>query len=159
MSVRTSFSRFVIGVVALCAAAAVACTRHSSQAASRTLAASQNASPGAKGTPEPAVSRLAPSDEKRGADGHYAARPLPAGDAKNGGELFQSQNCANCHSIVPGEQSVGPSLASVFKGTHVTDGDVEHHILYGGGGMPPYADQISKQDLADLLAFIHRLNQ
>ena len=47
--------------------------------------------------------------------------PAMAGDAANGEKVFKK--CAACHSVEPGQNKVGPSLAGAFGAqcAHVAD--------------------------------------
>ncbi|HYZ34899.1 MAG TPA: cytochrome c family protein [Crenalkalicoccus sp.] len=47
------------------------------------------------------------------ATGAARAQDLPHGDAEAGKTIFNRQ-CAVCHSVEPGQNKVGPSLAGVF---------------------------------------------
>lgn len=64
--------------------------------------------PGAAGAPPTALPAPASPAELQAA---FAA--LPAGDAAAGQTTFASQPCASCHSLVPDQVLVGPSLAGV----------------------------------------------
>lgn len=83
------------------------------------------------------------------------------GDAAKGKDLFEQ--CALCHNVDSPEKKMGPSLQGLFKkkalqnGKPVTDANVLAQINAGGNGMPPYADQLSADDKANLLAYLHTL--
>jgi mono/diheme cytochrome c family protein len=99
---------------------------------------------------------------------------LPEGDAAQGELLFKGQvngqyPCSACHSLTPGQTLVGPSLGGIATTAATrTDLSAEMYIHesivspsayvvegFADGIMPHiFADQMSKQDLADILAFL-----
>ena len=83
------------------------------------------------------------------------------GDAAKGKETFEQ--CALCHNVDNDEKKMGPSLKGLFKrktlqsGKPVTDANVLEQINNGGNGMPPYADMLSADDTANVMAYLHTL--
>jgi len=83
------------------------------------------------------------------------------GDAAKGKAVFEQ--CALCHSVDSPEKKVGPSLQGLFKhktlqnGKPVNDANVLAQINNGGNGMPAYADTLTPEDKANLLAYLHTL--
>lgn len=83
------------------------------------------------------------------------------GDPAKGKEVFEQ--CAMCHNVDTPEKKMGPSLQHLFQhktlqsGKPVNDANVMSQINNGGNGMPPYGDQLSAQDKANLLAYLHTL--
>ena len=78
------------------------------------------------------------------------AQVVAAGDPAQGKEVFGS-NCAACHGG-EGGGGTGPRLAGEQE---LTDpGAVVDQIREGGGGMPPFGDKLSEQELADVSAFV-----
>jgi cytochrome c len=83
------------------------------------------------------------------------------GDAAKGKDTFEQ--CAICHNVDSPEKKMGPSLQGLFKrktlqnGKPVNDANVLAQINAGGNGMPAYADQLSADDKANLLAYLHTL--
>jgi mono/diheme cytochrome c family protein len=83
------------------------------------------------------------------------------GDAAKGKETFEA--CAICHNVDSPEKKMGPSLQGLFKrktltnGKPVNDANVLAQINAGGNGMPAYADQLSADDKANVLAYLHTL--
>ncbi|HEX4167953.1 MAG TPA: cytochrome c [Bryobacteraceae bacterium] len=83
------------------------------------------------------------------------------GDAAKGKETFEA--CAVCHNVDSPEKKMGPSLQGLFKrktltsGRPVTDANVMSQINKGGNGMPAFGDQLSADDKANLLAYLHTL--
>jgi mono/diheme cytochrome c family protein len=84
-----------------------------------------------------------------------------AGDAAKGKETFEQ--CAVCHNVDTDEKKMGPSLKGLFKhktlasGKPVNDANVLAQINNGGNGMPGYADMLSADEKANLLAYLHTL--
>ena len=81
------------------------------------------------------------------------------GDAAKGKEVFEQ--CAVCHNVDTDEKKIGPSLKGLFKrdklknGKKVSDDAVKAVINAGGNGMPSYADMLSDEEKADVIAFLH----
>src|SRR5699024_5133872 len=70
---------------------------------------------------------------------------------QQGGRIYEQQGCAGCHGR-EGNGGVGPALAG--------DPALRNHqyvitqILYGGGGMPAFGEELSDQQIADVATFI-----
>ena len=83
------------------------------------------------------------------------------GDPAKGKDVFDT--CTMCHSADSPEKKMGPSLQHLFQhktlvnGKPVNDANVMAQINNGGNGMPPYGDQLSADDKANLLAYLHTL--
>jgi mono/diheme cytochrome c family protein len=92
---------------------------------------------------------------------HHPNVALPKGDSEHGAQLFQQKNCAKCHATEANTKSFGPNLYGIFNpkihGHRMTQGDVVYQIRHGGGKMPPYASQLTKQQLADVVAYLRTL--
>ena len=90
-----------------------------------------------------------------------APKAQAKGDAGKGKETFEQ--CAACHNVDTDEKKMGPSLKGLFKhktlasGKPVTDATVLDQINNGGNGMPGYADMLSADDKANILAYLHTL--
>ena len=89
-----------------------------------------------------------------------AARP---GNSAKGKELFGS-NCDVCHNADSTEVKVGPGLEGLFKRESlqskkkVTDANVLDIINKGSpSGMPGFADSLTEQERADVLAYLKTL--
>ena len=92
------------------------------------------------------------------------AAPKAAGkaaDVAKGKEAFEQ--CAICHNVDNDEKKMGPSLKGLFKkktlanGKPATDANVLAQINAGGNGMPAYADMLSADDKANIMAYLHTL--
>jgi cytochrome c len=94
--------------------------------------------------------------------GLSAARvPTPKADPAKGKESFEQ--CSICHNVDTDEKKMGPSLKGLFKrktlanGKPVNDANVLTQINEGGNGMPAYADMLSADEKANVLAYLHTL--
>jgi mono/diheme cytochrome c family protein len=80
----------------------------------------------------------------------------------SGRHIYQ-QTCAPCHDAhsIPGEN--GPSLTGLFKRTFLPSGlpanerFVRQTILNGRGMMPAAGSSLTRQQLDDLVAYLHTL--
>ena len=83
------------------------------------------------------------------------------GDAAKGKEVFEQ--CAVCHNVDTDEKKIGPSLKGLYKhdklknGKKVTDDTVKAVINAGGNGMPAYADMLSDEEKANVIAYLHTI--
>lgn len=72
------------------------------------------------------------------------------GNASAGESVF-AENCASCHGTTGG----GGSAPSLQRAELAEDRDrVADQIINGGGGMPPFGDQLSDQQIADVTAYV-----
>jgi cytochrome c len=81
-----------------------------------------------------------------------------SGDAAKGKDVFEQ--CGVCHNVDTDEKKMGPSLKGLFKksklnnGKPVNEANVLEQINNGGNGMPAYADILSADDKANLIAYL-----
>lgn len=93
--------------------------------------------------------------------GISAGQTSAKGDAAKGKETFEQ--CGVCHNVDTDEKKMGPSLKGLFKhktmsgNKPVNDANVMAQINAGGNGMPAYADMLSADEKANLLAYLHTL--
>jgi cytochrome c len=84
-----------------------------------------------------------------------------AGDVAKGKEVFEQ--CGACHNTDTDEKKMGPSLKGLSKraklanGKPNTDANLKAVINEGGNGMPGYADLLTDEEKADVLAYIKTL--
>ena len=84
-----------------------------------------------------------------------------AGDAAKGKEVFEQ--CGVCHNTDTDEKKMGPSLMGLFKKEKMTNGkkpteaNVKAVINAGGNGMPAYADMLSDEEKAHVIAYLKTL--
>lgn len=76
---------------------------------------------------------------------------LPSGNANAGEQVF-SENCASCHGPDGGGTGTAPSLQESDLAENRDE--VVDQVVNGGGGMPPFGDQLSDQQIADVAAFV-----
>ena len=90
-----------------------------------------------------------------------AAATSKAGDAAKGKEVFEQ--CSVCHNADSTDKKIGPGLKGLYKqeklvnGKKVTDANVMDFINNGGNGMPAYADMLSADDKANVIAYLKTL--
>jgi mono/diheme cytochrome c family protein len=74
------------------------------------------------------------------------------GDAENGAEIFASAGCGGCHTLAAANSSgnTGPNLDDAQPDFEAA---VEQ-VTNGGGGMPPFQDQLSEQEIRDVAAYV-----
>jgi mono/diheme cytochrome c family protein len=94
--------------------------------------------------------------------GAAAASAADKGDAAKGKQIVDTQ-CSICHNTTTTETKMGPSLKGLFQrktlksGKPVNDKNVLAQINGGGNGMPAYGDQLTSQQKANILAYLHTL--
>jgi mono/diheme cytochrome c family protein len=73
------------------------------------------------------------------------------------------ENCARCHHANDTRALHGPGLQALFKqqylpsGFPANDERATYVILHGYGMMPSFGNTMSKEQLRDLLAYLHTL--
>jgi cytochrome c2 len=83
------------------------------------------------------------------------------GDPDKGKEVFEQ--CAACHNTDTDEKKMGPSLRGLFKkeklanGKKATEANVRAVIENGGNGMPGYADLLTAEEKAHVMAYLHTI--
>ena len=84
-----------------------------------------------------------------------------AGNATKGKEAFEQ--CAVCHSATTTEKKLGPGLKGLYgrpklaNGQKPSDQSILAMINKGNGAMPAFADVLSAEEKADLLAYLKTL--
>ena len=75
------------------------------------------------------------------------------GDPEAGADVFASAGCGGCHvlSAAGSKGNVGPSLDAAKPSTAL----VIERVTKGMGAMPPFGDQLSAQQIADVAAYVH----
>ena len=107
------------------------------------------------------VAALATAVVLAGATCVSIANAAAAGDAAKGKEVFEQ--CAVCHNADSTEKKMGPGLKGLFKreklnnGKPVNEANVKAVINAGGNGMPSYADMLSDDEKADVIAYLKTL--
>ena len=90
---------------------------------------------------------------------NFTAQPLSpqvVGGAEpaiiHGAQLYSSKGCQACHAISGSGGARGPDLTAV--GSRLTRDQLIWRILNGGVNMPAFANNITPQDLTDLVDFL-----
>jgi len=79
--------------------------------------------------------------------------PIPAGaNATAGAAVFKSAGCGSCHTMKAAGAGgqIGPNLDEVRPDFETARAMVER----GGGGMPPFGGQLTRQQIRDVAAFV-----
>ncbi len=83
------------------------------------------------------------------------------GDAAKGKEVFEQ--CGVCHSADTVEKKMGPGLKGLYKrvklanGQKPSDASILALVNKGKGTMPAFAEVLSAEEKADLLAYLKTL--
>ncbi|MBB5984441.1 c-type cytochrome [Sphingobium lignivorans] len=89
--------------------------------------------------------------QHEGHGGHQQA--APAGNAEKGKAVFENAACGACHVLAAAEATgeIGPSLDGNANLTHAF---VLSRVRDGQGAMPPYAGQLSDEDIENVTAYV-----
>lgn len=85
-----------------------------------------------------------------------------AGNAANGKEAFEA-NCSVCHNADSDERKMGPGLKGLTKrpkivnGETMNDANLVKFLNEGGNSMPGFADILTTQEKADVMAYLKSL--
>jgi mono/diheme cytochrome c family protein len=73
------------------------------------------------------------------------------------GQDIYTHKCLQCHSVNEGEVRLGPSLYGEMKKPHPKKSATEIRTILenGKGKMPSFKDKLTKQDIDNLLAYLH----
>ena len=74
------------------------------------------------------------------------------GDPAKGKPIFASSNCGGCHTLAAANSTgtVGPDLDALKPDYR----SVTSQVTNGGNGTPPFGSQLSKQQIADVSAYV-----
>jgi ubiquinol-cytochrome c reductase cytochrome b subunit len=72
-----------------------------------------------------------------------------------GATVFQNKTCRNCHALDGAGGKRGPDLTRVA--TRLTHGELVIQVTKGGGLMPAFGDQLSRDEVTALVAFLETL--
>ncbi len=75
---------------------------------------------------------------------------------RQGAIVFQQMQCRNCHSLDGIGGKRGPDLDTVA--TRLTENQLIHQVLQGGGNMPAYGSTLGPQQTTALVRFLETLN-
>jgi mono/diheme cytochrome c family protein len=112
---------------------------------------------GGHGQAEPAESHgTTPSETSGGATttggATTGAAPAPAGDPVKGKQVFASAGCVACHTLAAAGSTgnVGPNLDDAKPSFEL----VVDRVTHGKGAMPPFAGQLSDEEIRDVAAYV-----
>jgi mono/diheme cytochrome c family protein len=75
-------------------------------------------------------------------------------DEQAGAILFRDKGCAHCHGEGGVGTKKGPSLIDIQKNKTWTPAKMTDQILNGGAKMPPFADSLTDDEIAQLIAYV-----
>lgn len=81
----------------------------------------------------------------------WCALPIGAAQQSVDGAALYEEHCAVCHGS-EGEGGTGPALAGNSTLEDVTA--AVRQVLHGGGGMPPFGDRLSGEEIAAVLTHV-----
>lgn len=96
---------------------------------------------------------------------NFNTKPLPLGAIKStnpdssivkGAHLFYVKGCQYCHSINHYGGKAGPNLTTV--GNRLSPQEITIRIVNGGKNMPAFGGVLSKNDLDNIVSFLHSQN-
>ena len=97
--------------------------------------------------------------ERRKSDAELGLNPQQAS-----GRHVYDQYCDRCHEPYSSRKKKGPSLLAVFhrdyftvSGMPANDQRARDLILYGRDKMPAYSQELTQQQIDDLLVYLHTL--
>ena len=84
--------------------------------------------------------------------GTTETEPAAEGDAAAGEAVFASAGCGGCHTLEAAGSSgnVGPNLDDAEPDAALT----ADRVTNGRGAMPAFGDQLSEQQIADVVAYV-----
>ena len=88
------------------------------------------------------------SGTEHGGEGGGEQAGPEQGNAERGATVFAA-NCSGCHGGNGTGGNGGPDLSSVTSMSEVIA-----QVTNGGGGMPAFGDQLTKQQISDVAAYV-----
>lgn len=76
------------------------------------------------------------------------------GDEMAGAVLFRDKGCAHCHGANGEGTKKGPPLANIRKDKRWPPEKLKNQILNGGQKMPPFADSLTDQEVAQIIDYL-----
>jgi mono/diheme cytochrome c family protein len=74
------------------------------------------------------------------------------GATSAGAQVFADAGCGSCHTFTPAGSS--GTTAPNLDDADVSFEQAVQQVTNGGGGMPPFADQLSEQEIEDVSRFV-----
>jgi mono/diheme cytochrome c family protein len=95
---------------------------------------------------------IPPTRSGPGAEGEEGNVADEAPSTESGGEAVFSSTCAACHTLkaAGAEGTVGPNLDELKPAKAL----VEHQVINGGGGMPPFKGVLSQEQVEEVAEFV-----
>lgn len=84
----------------------------------------------------------------------FAAPPAAQADVQAGAALFHDKGCTYCHGVDLKGTKRGPAIDDIRDDKAWTPEKMTKQILNGGQKMPPFADSLSDEEIAQLVAYI-----
>lgn len=83
---------------------------------------------------------------------HAETAQVAEGNPEAGADVFASAGCGGCHTLEAAGTSgtIGPDLDASEAGHE----QVVEQVTNGGGGMPPFGDSLSEEEIRDVAAFV-----
>jgi mono/diheme cytochrome c family protein len=78
----------------------------------------------------------------------------PKADEQAGALLYRDKGCPQCHGADLAGNKKGPSLADIRNDKAWPPEKIMKQITDGGPKMPPFADSLTDQEVAQLVAFL-----
>lgn len=69
-----------------------------------------------------------------------------------GAQLFKDKGCEHCHGVDGVGTEKGPALTTVGK--HMHRNEIERQIRDGGKEMPPFGDELSSDEMHELVVYL-----
>ena len=95
---------------------------------------------------------IPPTRSGPGAEGEEGNGADEAPSTESGGQAVFSSTCAACHTLkaAGAEGTVGPNLDELMPEQAL----VEHQVINGGGGMPPFKGVLSDEQVKEVAEFV-----
>jgi mono/diheme cytochrome c family protein len=87
-----------------------------------------------------------------GAAATTEATETEGGEDVDGAAVFASAGCGGCHTFAPANSkgTVGPNLGTI----DLSKDEIEQQVRNGGGGMPPFGDSLSDDEIAAVADYV-----
>jgi mono/diheme cytochrome c family protein len=95
---------------------------------------------------------IPPTRSGPGSEGEEGNVADEAPSTESGGQAVFSSTCAACHTLkaAGAEGTVGPNLDELKPAKAL----VEHQVINGGGGMPPFKGVLSDEQVEEVAEFV-----
>jgi mono/diheme cytochrome c family protein len=147
-TIRTALVFLAIALIAL---AITACGGGGSSSSGSTTASEPEATEASVEVTRHATP-IPPTRSGPGAEGEEGNVADEAPSSESGGQAVFSSTCAACHTLkaAGAEGTVGPNLDELKPPKPL----VEHQVINGGGGMPPFRGVLSDEQVKEVAEFV-----